>query len=258
MTDKFFVGPEVEKTPAFSKKTLFVTGYQDTLAIEKQVHDNKVLHVSLHADSPAGDGNDWNAQITHFLDRKYFVTFSYPAYQHNFVSASLSAGVLQSRLFVPVPVVKLDSIETTHPNLTVKLVDPSVGVWCKHYSELIDSNRFTDNNEYERVAVSTTGATMVKSLETKVEPMASVLVAKPVEQTVETPRVEAPVNNAEVGLDVTPTTALKPDEEAVTEVAAAVIVDAIKTPADAAAAYAEGTKADPLSAEASKKPKAKK
>ena len=61
------------------------------------------------------------------------------------------------------------------------------------------------------------------------------------------------LNDTELGLDVVPTTALKPDPDAVTDVAAV-----IKTPKDAAEAYADGATADPLSAEASKKPKSKK
>ena len=63
------------------------------------------------------------------------------------------------------------------------------------------------------------------------------------------------MNDTALGLDIKPTTALKADEEA-----PAIVADIVKTPADAAAAYADGATTDPLSAEteAPKKVKATK
>jgi hypothetical protein len=84
----------------------------------------------------------------------------------------------------------------------------------------------------------------MSSLENIVEPKAV---------AIDMPNTEQ-LNETELGLDANPTTALKPDPDAVSST----VADMVKTPADAAAAYADGATADPLSAEASKKPKGKK
>lgn len=255
----FFVGPEVEHTPAFSKRTLFVVGTPDLEEILKQAKDSRVTHVFMGANhSFEADKTNttpyWDKTITALLDRSYWVTLDYQAHEHELVLQMLNAGIWQSRLFVPLLGVRIPNIETSSPNLTVKIDDVDFkatnrGVWCMHFHEVTDSNRFTDWQDYESDSVLSTtaqkqGAAVMSSLENLVEPKAKV----------EVPVVAEPLNDTVLGLDVNPTTALKPDPDAVP----AAIADLVKTPADAAAAYANGATADPLSAEASKKPKSKK
>ena len=254
----FFVGPEVEHTPAYSKRTLFVVGKQDVSEIEKQARANKTPHIFMGANhsfsvDPTDGSLYWDKTITALLDKGFWVTLDYQAHEHKNVLMMLNAGIWQSRLFVPLLSVRIPSIETSSPNLTVKIDDVDFkatnrGVWCMHFHEVTDSNRFTDWQDYETdLVISDTaqrqGSTIMSSLENIVEPKAVVS---------DVPKVEK-LNEAELGLDANPTTALKPDPDAVPET----VNELVKTPADAAAAYADGATADPLSAEASKKPKSK-
>lgn len=157
---KFFIGPEVEHTPAYSKKTLFVVDYQNPAVVEKLARQHKVQHVFFGANhsfdtthrTPHFD-KTWNDLITHMLDRGFWVTLDYQAHQHKDVLEILSPGVWQSRLFVPLLGVRIPKVETSSPNLTVKIDDidfkaTNPGVWCRHFTELTDSNRFTDWNDY--------------------------------------------------------------------------------------------------------------
>lgn len=246
-TTKFYIGPEVEKTPAYGKRTLFITDVVENSKVEQYVRDNRIQHISIEV-SEGNLDNKFSDLVTYLLDRNYFVTFKYPADSHAGVLETFSPGVWQSRLFVPVLRVNVKSIETSNPNLTLSLRDETIGLWSLHYNDLLDSNRFTDDSEHERVEI----------IENTVAPAVTKPVVKDIkvqEPVVEEQRVEPAVNNTELGLDVTPTTALKeePSEEVVNQPDAEV-----KTPEDAAAAYAEGTKTDPLAPETSKKPKAKK
>jgi len=159
---KFFIGPEVETTPAASKKTLFVVGFQDTAEIEKHAREHKVKHIFFganHSFDMDFDGDKtyfsktWNDVVTYFLDRGYMVTLDYPAHQHKDVLSVFTAGVWQSRNFVPLLSVRIPHIETSNPNLTVKIDDidfaaTNAGVWCLHFRELTDSNRFTGWGDY--------------------------------------------------------------------------------------------------------------
>lgn len=239
---KFFVGPEVEHTPAFSKKTLFVVGKQKLELIEKLAREHKTPHVFLGANHSFNvDNNDpyWDSVITSLLDQGFWVTLDYPAHQHESVLKMLNPGIWQSRLFVPMLSVRIPKVQTSNANLTVKIDDidfkaTNAGVWCLHHHELTDSNRFTDwveygNDEVIAVAEPTVEKKVEKKVEVKVE-------EKPVQ------------NNQEIGLEANsnPTA-----EEVLSTVKVA-------TPEAAADAYAEGAKTDPLGKEESKKPKSKK
>ena len=185
----FFIGPEVEHTPAYSKRTLFVVGFQDTAEVEKQARANKVTHIFLGANHSFDTahytdyfGKTWDDQITYLLDRGFWVTLDYQAHQHETVLKMLNPGVWQSRLFVPLLGVRIPKIETSSPNLTVKIDDVDFkatnrGVWCMHFHEVTDSNRFTDWQDYESDSVigSTSqkqAASIMSSLENIVEPKA--------------------------------------------------------------------------------------
>lgn len=257
-----FVGPEVEHSPAFSKRTLFVVGRQDVKEIEKQARENKTPHIFMGANhsfdiDPRHPDETvkvyWDKTITELLDKGFWVTLDYEAHLHGMVLKMLNPGIWQSRLFVPLLSVRIPEIETSSPNLTVKIDDVDFnatnrGVWCFHFHEMTDSNRFTDWQDYESDSIVDTpaqvqGASIMANLETLVEP----------KHIVDVPPAPA-FNDTSLGLDIKPTTALKPDPDTVPEV----VAELIKTPADAAAAYADGATSDPLSAEASKKPKSKK
>lgn len=233
----FFIGPEVEHTPAYSKKTLFVVGKQDLATIVKHATEHKVGHIFMGANH-SFDVTDastpyWDRTIMALLDKGYWVTLDYQAHQHISVLKLLNAGIWQSRIFVPLLSVRIPSVQMSSPNLTVKIDDvdfeaTNPGVWCMHFREVTDSNRFTDWNDY---------GTDVVIKEDVLAPVAH--------------RTTPVINDQEIGLDPYAVSKLKPENEKETTPP----VTYIASPADAAEAYAEGTTSDPLSSKVSKKPK---
>lgn len=311
----YFIGPEVEHTPAFSKRTLFVVGKQKLDQIERIAREYKTPHIFMGAnhsfDVDPTDGTlYWDNTITALLDRGFWVTLDYPAHQHDKVQLILNKGIWQSRQFVPLLSVRISNIQTSSPNLTIKLDDvdfkaSNAGVWCWNHQAITDANRFTDWQDYETDYVLTesqvtptidpgpTGWTgpLEINIDDKPTPMPpympeptgpaptpiDIKKLKPVGKMQDTMSASAgslaardlealkdpavmegftdAKNDGSLGLDPAPTTALKPDTEVEATVKALDVIDA----AAAADAYAEGTKEDPLSKEASKKPvKAKK
>lgn len=164
---KFFIGGEVEQTPAFGKKTLFVVGLQDTLAIISTAKSNNIQHIFLSAnrsfDSVAlvddvymvGDtlAADWATQLETLINKGYTVSLDYPAHKHVDVLKIISPAVWQSRNFIPVLSVAVPHVTTSNINLTIKIDDinfgaTNPGVWCINHHEITDSNRFTSWDEY--------------------------------------------------------------------------------------------------------------
>jgi hypothetical protein len=247
----FFVGPEVEHTPAFCKKTLFVVDYQSPETVEAHAKEQNVQHVFLGANHSFHTYHvtdyfieTWNNLITRLLDKGYWVTLDYPAHQHQTVLKMLNPGIWQSRLFVPLLSVRIPKIETSSPNLTVKIDDidfkaTNPGVWCMSVREVTDSNRFTDWTEYSTDVV----------IKTEEIPPAT--------------QVQSDVkNDASLGLDPDSKSMLKP--ETLDELVAKITPENVHktlldTPAAAAEAYAAGATQDPLANKpASKKTSAKK
>jgi hypothetical protein len=254
----FFVGPEVEQTPAYSKRTLFVVGKQDLATIEKLARENKTPHIFMGANHSfgfenPGDNSYWDKTITALLDRGFWVTLDYPAHQHDVVLTMLNPGIWQSRIFVPLLSVRIPKIQTSSVNLTVKIDDidfkaTNPGVWCMHFHEVTDSNRFTDWQDY--------GTDVVIAEETVVNPVEGTwaggvsvpVTAEPVIVKAEEPVVK---NQPELGIDTTPTTALKPESDKEETKENNVVAD----PEKAAEIYAEGATEDPLGKNAPKKTK---
>ena len=268
----FFIGGEVEHTPAFNKKTLFVVGKQDVTEIEKHARANKTPHIFMGANhsfnvDPSDGTLYWDNTITALLDKGFWVTLDYQAHQHENVLKMLNPGVWQSRMFVPLLSVRIPNIETSSPNLTVKIDDVDFkatnrGVWCMHFHEVTDSNRFTDWQDYESDSVVNStaqkqAASIMSSLENIVEPKLQKVTHIDVgsmEPAEALTKVSEIINDPTLGLDMVATTALKADPDALVEA----VNDVVNTPQGAAAAYAEGSTSDPLSESAPKKVKAAK
>jgi hypothetical protein len=152
----FFVGPEVEHTPAFAKRTLFVVGKPELAKILQTANEHKTTHIFMGANHSFSCGNldpYWDKTITALLDKGFWVSLDYEAHDHQTVLKMLNPGIWQSRIFVPLLSVRIPKIETSSPNLTVKIDDvdfnaTNPGVWCMHFHEVTDSNRFTGWDEY--------------------------------------------------------------------------------------------------------------
>lgn len=206
----FFVGGEVETTPAFSKKTLFVVGEQKLADILKHAASNNVSHIFMGANHSFDERVDtvyWNTTITALLDKGFWVTLDYQAHEHNAVLKILNPGVWQSRLFVPLLSIRIPHFETSNANLTIKIDDidfnsTNPGVWCMHYAQVADSNRFTGWTDYVADTVIETAtynpkvAALLDSMTNKVS-----VVDKLAEYRSLSKIKPAPANEQNIGLD---------------------------------------------------------
>ena len=229
----FFVGGEAEHTPAFSRKTLFVVGKQQIEQILLLARENKVTHISLGINNSVTEGDlyhqvaYWNKTITSLLSSGFMVTLNYKSQYHKDMLLLLENEVWQSRSFIPLLAIQIPSIEDSSVNLTIKIDDSGVnatnpGVWCMHFKEVTDSNRFTSWDEL--------------AVDKYIDSVGDVIVEAP-----------TALNNAEAGLDRITTTALNPEITVPETLPAPKPVKSIKTVAAAADAYTEGTIKDPLS-----------
>jgi hypothetical protein len=164
----FFIGQEVEHTPAFGQKTLFVVGVQDPKVILQLLGDTqayldaskRITHVYFGANMsfPNPDINDgpawrqWEDMIFPVLQSGYLCTLD--------IDVRSSEGLCESALveynnFIPMISVKLPYIQMLGYNATIKLDDKDFratnpGVWCHSLHELRDRKVFTDWSKYTK------------------------------------------------------------------------------------------------------------
>ena len=162
----FFVGTEVEYTPAFEQLTLFVVGLQSmhdvNLAIDTHYHlgGKPITHVYFGANqsfpNPAiNDANTWNsweAMINHVLDKGYFATLDLDV---SAVEGLLESSLVEHHRFIPMISVKLPYIKQLGYNATIKLDDKDFaatnpGVWCHSLHDLQKREVFTDWSKYTK------------------------------------------------------------------------------------------------------------
>ena len=156
----FFVGREVEHSPAFGHKTLFVVGIQDASVIVNMVMNNNCSHVYFGANQsfPNPETNDgdtwreWEGMITKCLQQGLLCTLD--------LDVSSAEGLVESALveynnFIPMISVKLPYLQMLGYNATIKLDDKDFaatnpGVWCHQLHDLKDRNKFTDWSKYTK------------------------------------------------------------------------------------------------------------
>jgi hypothetical protein len=155
----FFIGREVEYSPAYGHKTLFVVGIQDSQIIIQEAANNDCTHIYFGAnqsfpqyDMDADEMQDWEMMVVDCLEKGWLCTLDFDVYNVD--------QITQSRLpefnnFIPMISVKLPYVQLLGYNATIKLDDKDFaatnpGVWCHSLHELRDRRVFTDWSKYTK------------------------------------------------------------------------------------------------------------
>lgn len=153
----FFVGTEVEHSPAYGERTLFVVGVQpaDTVIAEAWRCECTHIYFGANQSFPKLDVYDkkwrpWEDMIMACLDEAYTCTLD--------LDVSCAEGLLESALverhnFIPMLSVKLPYIKQFPYGTTLKLDDKDFqatnpGVWCHSLHDLQKRRVFTPWSKY--------------------------------------------------------------------------------------------------------------
>ncbi len=154
----FFVGTEIEKTPAFGMKTLFVVGVQDASVILNMVKNNDCTHVYFGANqsfpkletNDAESWRDWEMMILDCLESDLWCTLDLDV---SLVEGLLESSLVEQRKFIPQLSVKIPYLTQLGYNATIKLDDKDFkatnpGVWCHTLHSLTGRDTFTSWDAY--------------------------------------------------------------------------------------------------------------
>ena len=159
---KFFTGTEVEHTPAFGKKTLFVVGLQSATDIQDQLAECEHIYFGANMSFPSSiRTNDsvfwtpWENMIQQWLDQGYQCTLDIDVSQ---VEGLLESGLCEHNNFIPMISVKIPYIRQLGYNATIKIDDKDFaatnpGVWCHSLHTLQKRSVFTDWSKYTKDTV---------------------------------------------------------------------------------------------------------
>jgi hypothetical protein len=154
----FFVGKEVEHTPAYGLDTLFVTGIQSIAEIEFQLaqlldQPRHIFFGANHSFNPQTpeDWDAWERMISNFLDRGYLCSLDIPI---SAVEEFNDGGLNDYNNFIPQIRVPIPYIKLWNYNTMIKIDDKDFkatnpGVWTHSLHELKDRSKFTSWNEYK-------------------------------------------------------------------------------------------------------------
>ena len=150
---RFFIGDEVEKTPAYRQTTLFVVGVQDIGEILKYAKEGCATHIYLGANKSFNQDEQWRVLVDELLHRGFWVTLDYPLRVHNFVMRLLNQEMRHSK-FIPMISVEIPNIEGYSYNTMIKIDDVSLdysnpGVWCHSLHNLMSRETFTPWDLYK-------------------------------------------------------------------------------------------------------------
>lgn len=150
----FFVGREVERTPAYGMQTLFVVGVQPVDQIEVMLTALNCEHIFFganHSFDPAGDDwIEWESMISHFLHKDILCTLDIPV---ALAEEFLESVLIEHNNFIPQLRIPLPYIKQWNYNTMIKLDDKDFkatnpGVWCHRLHDLMTTDSYTDWREY--------------------------------------------------------------------------------------------------------------
>jgi hypothetical protein len=156
----FFVGTEVEHSPALGHRTLFVVGIQDSTSIMNLAQTNACSHIYFGANQSFpklevndGDGwRPWERMVQDCLKQSYLCTLDLDV---DCVEGLAESALVEFNNFIPMISVKLPYVQMLGYNATIKLDDKDFaatnpGVWCHSLHELRDRKVFTDWSKYTK------------------------------------------------------------------------------------------------------------
>ena len=160
----FFVGTEVERTPAFGRRTLFVVGVQPIQNIQdwlddyhsyedRSYHIEHVFFGANHSFDPKTpeEWRKWESMITYFLLRGYLCTLDIPI---GVVEEFNDGSLCDYRNFIPQIRVSVPYTKLWNYNTMLKIDDKDFdatnpGVWCHSLHSLMSRETFTSWDDYE-------------------------------------------------------------------------------------------------------------
>jgi hypothetical protein len=159
---KFFLGEEIEHTPAYMLPTLFVVGIADSKQILNLADLYDCEHIYFGANQsfalselPYGTDKEnqaWIEMVTNVLESNHYVTLDYDLKYHEWV---LESGFAERSNFIAQISVKIPYIEQLGYNACVKFDDKDFnvsnpGVWVHRVHDLMDTKKFTPWHLYEQ------------------------------------------------------------------------------------------------------------
>ena len=156
----FFTGVEIERTPAYGMRTLFVVDVQPAEEIIALAKEKDCRHIYFGANQSFRtngiydiDGwRPWEDMIKGCLDAGYWCTLDFDVKE---VEGLLESGLTENRRFIPQISVKLPYLQQLGYNAIIKLDDKDFkstnpGVWCHSLHNLLTRETFTDWSKYTK------------------------------------------------------------------------------------------------------------
>lgn len=149
----FFTGIEIEHTPAYGKKTLFVTGVQscDEIASHLQGCEH-IFFGANHSFNPetAPEWKSWETMIEYFLNKGYWCSLDIPM---SHVEEFNDGGLCEFDNFIPQIRVPIPYVKLWNYNTMIKIDDKDFkatnpGVWSHSLHDLKDRSKFTSWDQY--------------------------------------------------------------------------------------------------------------
>lgn len=157
---QFFTGVEIEHTPAYGMRTLFVVGVQDTDTIlEKAFHPahGRCEHLYFGANQSFDpkhrtDWLLWTDMVQVCLEEGFWCTLDI---EPKHIETLLEYGLTEKRRFIPQISVKIPYLQQLGYNATIKIDDvdfeaSNPGVWCHSLQSLLTRESFTDWDQYSK------------------------------------------------------------------------------------------------------------
>lgn len=161
VSKNFFLGIEVESSPAKGMQTLFVVGLQSPEQILALAIENRCEHVYLGANMSMHylqytDHDEWRKwdRLIEDLTQRSMISYITVDITSDQVEGFLESTASENNKVIPMISVKLPYAKLLNYNTTIKIDDKGFdqtnpGVWCHLLHDLMDRENFTPWTAYK-------------------------------------------------------------------------------------------------------------
>lgn len=150
----FFTGVEIEYTPAYGKKTLFVTGVHPINTIVEIAKKEDCDHIYLGANHSfvSDQQAEYESLALDLLKLDFWITLDFDICYYDAILDTLCCLNKHDRFITQISV-KLPYLDNLNYNTCIKIDDQDFrstnpGVWVHQLYDLMDRNVFTDWSQY--------------------------------------------------------------------------------------------------------------
>jgi hypothetical protein len=150
MKTNYYVGPELNYTPANGMQTVYTCQFKTAEQIDEIAKQNNAKHIRLGYLDTTQKNKLYNEVITELLNKGYKVSLEYQPHLEETLKELIDSKIWIHHNFIPLIKIKYNfNLHTANASFILEDINNTEVSWSGNLKDMMDSNKYSDQvNEY--------------------------------------------------------------------------------------------------------------